>query len=463
MPSLSRFAPPLLAALLLSACTTLDTRVSRESVQQAVSARTGQPVALATPEPVRAGPYNLPTADDAVRLALTRSPAVAATLAELDAAEVQAVQAGLLKNPFFHASLLYPHDSHGKAIDLGLSWDVLGLLTLGPRREAADRGRQAARLKAVAGLLELAAQSRAAWFAHLAEREGADWLADLAEATDLGAEIAQRLEQAGNLPPLAAASAQAVHLETREALDAARLAAQASRDRLARRLGVAAPEQLQLPERLPRLPDKDPAAPDAAALEATDLGLATLAAELEQVRQRGEAVGRMAWTDGVELGWNWERETSGEWKDGPSLGVALPLFDTGEARRAGLRFEAARLEARMAERGLALAREARDAAGRMQRARARVENLREKLLPLLSDAQDQALLQYNAMQKSPFHLLDLKQRELAALRQLVAGLGDYWQARTSLEALNMGVSLESGGPTRAAAMAATPQTSSGGH
>lgn len=463
MPPLSRLAPPLLAALLLSACTTLDTRVSRESVQRTVSAKIGQPVALATPEPARAGPYNLPTADDAVRLALTRSPAVAATLAELDAAEAQAVQAGLLKNPFLHASLLYPHDSHGKAIDLGLSWDVLGLLTLGPRREAADRGRQAAQLKAVAGLLELAVQSRAAWYAHLAEREGAAWLADQTEATDLGAEIARRLEQAGNLPPLAAASAQAARLETREALDEANLAAQASRDRLARLLGVADPGQLQFPERLPRLPDKDPAAPDAAALEAADLGLAVLAAELEQLRQRGEAAGRMAWTDGVELGWSWERETSGEWKDGPNLGVALPLFDTGEARRAGLRFEAARLEAHMAERRLALAREARDAAGRMQRARARVENLREKLLPLLSDAQDQALLQYNAMQKSPFHLLELKQRELAALRQLVAALGDYWQARTSLEALNMGVSLESGGPTRAAAMAATPQTSSGGH
>ncbi len=463
MPPLARFAPPLLAALLLSACTTLDTRVSRESVHQTVSAKTGQPVVLATTESARAGPYTLPTADEAVRLALARSPAVAAILAELDAAEAQAVQAGLLKNPFFHASLLYPHDSHGKAIDLGLSWDVLGVLTLEPRREAADRGRQAARLKAVAGLLELAAQSRAAWYAHLAESEGVVWLADQAEATDLAAQIAQRLEQAGNLPPLAAASAQAAQLETSEALDEARLAAQASRDRLARLLGVADPGQIQLPERLPRLPDMDPAVPDAATLEAADLGLAALTAELEQVRKREEAEGPTAWTGGIELGWNWERETSGEWKDGPNLGIALPLFDTGAARRAGLRFEAAHLEARMAERRLALAREARDAASRMQRARTRVENLREKLLPLLSDAQDQALLQYNAMQKSPFHLLDLKQRELAALRQLVAGLGDYWQARTRLEALRMGIRLESDGPTRAAARTASPQISSGGH
>ena len=463
MPFLVRLAPPLLVALLLSACTTLDTRISREAVQQSLSAKIGQPVALAVSEPSRAGPYTLASADDAVKLAFAQSPAVAAALAELDVAEAQAVQAGLLKNPFFHASLLYPHDNQGKQIDLGLTWDVLGLVTLGPRREAADQGRQAARLKAVAGLLELAAQSRAAWYAHMADVEGEAWLTEQSNASELGAEIARRLEQAGNLPALASASAQAARLEVRDALDDARLATQASRSRLARLVGIADPSRLRLPERLPRLPAKDPAAPDQSVLEAANIGLASLAAELEQSRRRVEAASTLAWTEGVEVGWGWERESTGKWKDGPSLGIAVPLFDTGEARRAGLRFEADRQEARIAEMKLALARELRDAMGRMQRARARVEGLRENLLPLLSDAQDQALLQYNAMQKSPFDLLDLKQRELAALRQLVAGLGDYWQARTSVEALKTGVSMEAGGPARSPALVPMAQTSSGGH
>jgi len=311
-------------------------------------------------------------------------------------------------------------------------------------------------------VLQLAAHSRAAWYAHLADREGAEWLADRVEAAQLQAEIARRLEAAGNLPPLGAGAARAAQLEAEFARQDAQLQAQASLERLANLLGVADPGQMRVPAVLPRLPDQDPPVPTAVDLEAADLTLASLEAELAQARKLGEVARRSAWTDSLELGWGWDRESDGEWKDGPSLGMALTLFDTGAARRAAARFEAARLEARIAERRLTLTREAREAALRMQRARARVENLRENLLPLLSEAQDAALLQYNAMQKSPFHLLELKQRELAALGQLIQGLADYWQARTALEALALGVSLGATGETRAP-LQALPANSSGGH
>jgi hypothetical protein len=98
----------------------------------------------------------------------------------------------------------------------------------------------------------------------------------------------------------------------------------------------------------------------------------------------------------------------------------------------------------------------------MQQARARVETLRDKLLPLLSNAEDVALLEYNAMQRSTAQLLELKQRELEAIRQLVQGLGDYWQARTALEALRLGVNLNlpASGP---AANPGAPARTDGGH
>lgn len=428
-----------LVGLLLAGCATFEPQAGRDSVRQSIQQKTGLALEPAGPG-ARAEADSALSADDAVRIALNNSPGVAALLAELDGAEAQAVQGSLLRNPFLHVGYLYPRDGHGKAIDAGLSWDLLGLISLGPRREAAEHARGAARLNAVAGILELAARSRAAWYAHLADREGVELLADQAEAADLNAEVARRLEQAGNLPPLAAAGAQASRLDARYALEDATLASRSSLEQLARLLGVGDPGRITLPERLPRLPAGDPDIPDPAALEAADLRLAGLRADLERARRQVDATERSAWTDGLELGWSWDREAEGEWKDGPSLGLALPLFDTGAARRAAVRAEAAQMEARIAERRLALAREAREAASRMQRARARVESLRESLLPLLSDAQDEALLQYNAMQKSAFDLLDLKQRELAAVRQLVQGLADYWRARTALEALKLGVS-----------------------
>jgi cobalt-zinc-cadmium efflux system outer membrane protein len=458
----ARYLP--LVVSLLAGCTNLDTRIARESVRQSIGQKSGLDIDVAARSSrQKATAISVMSADEGVRLALGDNPRVDAILAELDAAEAQALQASLLKNPFLHASLLFPNDSQGKAIDIGLSWDVLGLLTLGPRREAADQARAAARLKAVAGILELAARSRTAWFTHMADREGAAMLAGQAEAAELSAEIAQRLEQAGNLPPLASSVAQAARLDARFALEDAEMASRTSLERLAALLGVNDPARLALPENLPRLPAVDPAAPDLSILESVDLQLAALRADLARVRQQGESARRAGWTDALELGWTWDRETSGEWKDGPSLGLSVPLFDTGEARRAAARFEADQLEARIAERKLAVTREAREASNRMLRARARVEHLRENLLPLLSDAQDQALLQYNAMQKSSFHLIDLKQQELAAIRQLVVGLADYWQARTTLEALKMGVSLDTSPRAGTVAVTAQPASQSGGH
>ncbi|MEW5789506.1 MAG: TolC family protein [Pseudomonadota bacterium] len=458
-----RRAGPLLSLLflstLLAGCASLDTGPARLAVNQDVLRLSGHsPAGFSRP----ALPLAVPSAAEAARLSLANGPRVNAILAGLDQAEAEAVQAGLLRNPFLHATVLDPRDGPGRALDLGLSWDLAGLLSLGPRREAADQARAAARLEAVSGLLGLAVQSRAAWYAHLAHRESAVLLTDQAEAADLAARIAQRLEEAGNLPPLAAAGARAGQLETRFAQEDTAAVARASGERLAALLGVAHPDGLTLPEGIPRLPENDPPPPDPAALEKTNLALARLNAQLEQARRQSAALDRQSGLDSLELGWSWDREASGEWKDGPSLGLALPLFDTGQARRAAARFKSDELEARRSEARLALAREAREAHQRMTRARARVEALREELLPLLGEAGDQALLQYNAMQKSPFHLLDLKRRELEALGRLVAGLGDYWQARTALEALAMGVSLDAPAPAAAMpAMAAAPE--SGGH
>ncbi len=450
-----------LAGFLLAGCTSFAPQGGRESVRQSVLQKTGLTLERAG-RPPDAGPAAIPGADDAVRLALTGNPRVAAILAELDAADAQAVQASLLRNPFLHAGYQYPRSGQGRALDAGLSWDLLGLLSLKPRREAADQVRAAARQNAVAGILELAARSRAAWYAHLADRESADLLADQVEAADLVAEIAGRLEQAGNLPPQATARARVARLDARYVLEDATLAARASLARLAGLLGVDDPGQLRLPAHLPRLPAADPAVPDPTALEAADLRLASLTAELERARRQLDAAHRTAWTDGLEVGWTWSRETDGAWQDGPSVGVSLPFFDTGTARQAGIRAEVAQREARIAERRLALGREARDAARRMQQARGRVESLREGLLPLLADAQDEALLQYNAMQLGTFGLLDLKQRELATVRQLVQALADYWQARTALEALKLGVGLGADDTPRPLQLA-QPAGQTGGH
>jgi hypothetical protein len=80
----------LLFALLHSGCANLDPRVARESVRQSIVDKTGQTFIADKQTPhQRATSIEVPTADEAVRLALDDNPAIDALLAELDASEAQ--------------------------------------------------------------------------------------------------------------------------------------------------------------------------------------------------------------------------------------------------------------------------------------------------------------------------------------------------------------------------------------
>jgi outer membrane protein TolC len=440
----------LVLAFGLTSCAQLDPAASMREVQTTVSARSGQDVVWQRDDASRLEAARLTTrllqnrvgVDDAARLALLNNAGLQARFAELAIADANAVQSSLLNNPFLHASLQTPRDGGGNVLDFALSWDVLGLFTLPLRQEAADHAKNRARLQAAAATLELAANTRAAWYDFLTARESADWLQDINEASDLIAEISRRLEAAGNQAGLARANAEAANLDIRYGLEDARARTDNAQSRLYELMGLT--QVAEFPDRLPRLPEIDPAAPTADELETRHLDIALLKAELAQAEKHTASANRSTWTNNLELGWGWDRESDGEWKDGPGIGIGLPLFDTGAARRAAAGFELERLRATLAARRNSLQREAKRLENAMLRARSRVENLRDSLLPLLAQAQDTALLEYNAMQRSAGQLLELKQRQLATIRQLVQGLGDYWQARNGLEALRLGISLNAG-------------------
>ncbi|OYY93457.1 MAG: hypothetical protein B7Y41_11890 [Hydrogenophilales bacterium 28-61-23] len=443
----------------LSGCAQLDPAAGMRQVQTTVSERAGQNVLWQRDAHSRAEAERLSEnllqkpigADDAARLALLNNASLQASFSELGIAEANAVQSNLLNNPFLHASVQTPRGAGRNALDFALSWDVLGLFTLPLRQDAAAHAKNIARLRAAARALELAASARSAWYGYLTARESADWLREMSEASDLIAEIARRLEAAGNQAGLARANAETANLDSRYSLADAQARTEALHSRLLGLIGLPnLPDRAPgFPDSLPRLPDIDPAAPGDDELENKHLDLARLKAELARAEKLVAGARRGTWTDSLELGWDWSRESDGAWKDGPGIGIGLPLFDTGMARRAAAGFEVARLQAALAARRDSLKREAKRAESEMKRARSRVEHLRDTLLPLLSAARDTALLEYNAMHRSAAQLLELKQRELAAIRQLVQNLGNYWQARNALEALHLGVSLNSLDTSRA--------------
>jgi cobalt-zinc-cadmium efflux system outer membrane protein len=470
-----RLAGPL-AVLLLAGCAQLPPEAGFPALQAEVAQRAGARPALAREqvEDARAGVRaRLAAGMDAaaaVDIALTHSPRAQTLYETLEAERAAGEQAGLPDNPFLHLSRLKPRDGDPAKYDLSLTQNLVSLLTAPARARAAEARFAAARQRAVEEVLRLAGEARAGLLAAQAAVQIEEVYASAQAATGAGLELARRQRAAGNITERTLLMEQQLHQQMALLLAGARQESLAARERLNALLGLwGADTQWRLAsERLPRLPAQElPLAElETKAIEAS-LALAAQRQTLDALAQQAGVDTSLPWLRGVELGYGWEREgRARERAHGPSIGLALPLFDSGGARAAEAE---ARLRAALAQtqaQASALRAQARLAAARLQAARGTVEHYLEGLLPLARRELELAQQDYNAMQADAAMLLAVKRRQLDTGRQFVEALRDYWQARAAVEALLAGVAPQDMGGGAAAgsgAAAAMPGGSGGGH
>jgi cobalt-zinc-cadmium efflux system outer membrane protein len=465
--------PRRLAALLLPAlfagCASVDPQPGFDTVRDDVARRAGVQVhwmrggeedrtVAATVGPLLAGELSL---DAAVQVALLNNPRLQASFEELGVSQAQLARAGTLSNPILELTAL-DESAGSHKLDIGLTQNLFDLLALPARRRLAEHDYQAAKLTASAAVIDLAFEVKSAWLNAVAAEQASAMLEQTERATGVSAELAARLHRAGNITDLAFASEQSLHLENRHAALQARARAENARVALVRLLGPGAQEpSWHLPERLP-----DPPAED---VFPADIEQAALSASLDLARARAaqkraeDAAGWSADTrliGDLDVGWAWERE-EGDWSNGPSLSVPLPLFDFGGARVAIAQGEArrARETAHALEYDIrARARMARDM---LEVSRERWKMLDATMLPLVTRMLDASQLEYNAMQIGAFELLAAKRRQIDTGRQIVEAGRDYWLARGALDQLMQGrlADVAMPMPTGAARMTST----SGGH
>jgi cobalt-zinc-cadmium efflux system outer membrane protein len=84
--------------------------------------------------------------------------------------------------------------------------------------------------------------------------------------------------------------------------------------------------------------------------------------------------------------------------------------------------------------------EARAARERLLEARARATYLREVVIPRRDRILKLTQLEYNAMLRGVFQLIEARQNLAAAQREEIVATRDYWLARTQLESALLGVS-----------------------
>lgn len=433
-----------LAATLAAGCAAVDPRAGLPDIQRMVSERARLEVTWPErPEDARAVDAAVAdllsrelTAESAVRIALLNNRNLRAVYEELGVAESELVQAGLLPNPVLTANVRFGLGPSGTGAEIGLVQELISALQIPLRKKVAAANLARAKVEVADDVLDLALQTKAAFFRLQGAQQTLELRRSVAGATAAARDVAEAQHAAGNVADLAVATERALAEEARIELAVAEAEVLADREDLNILLGLWGEQTAwTMGSRLPALPADDVAfvgLESRAVAQRLDLLAirAQGAAERAQVR-----LNRLyGFIPNASMGLDTERDIAdGVWSLGPAIEVPIPLFDQSQALIASSTAKLRAADERFAALAVEIRAQVRRARTRLVSARQRASYYQHVLLPLQQQVIADAQRQYNAMQIGVFQLLQARRDQIETGRRWVATLTDYWLARTELE------------------------------
>ena len=429
------------AALLLAGCMTVEPAAKVAATNRTLGAFTGNELRLVASaaelrtrregvDALLAAPLSQ---DGAVRLALLGSPALQALLAERTAEIADAARAGRIGNPVLSYERLRDHGE----IDIGrlLSVGLLELLTLPQRQRVADAAVQAGDLRLAVTVVDEVTRVRQAWVRAVVAEQRRRYAERVLESGVASAELARRMEAAGNFNRISRARQQAFEADARTQAVLARQQANSAREELVRALGLGDAEaaKLQLPERLPDLPAQPvPAATLSSRASAERLDVALAAADWRTAAARRGLGGITTLTD-IELGVR--RDSAAR---GYEVDVRLPLFDGGDLDRAALDARTLAAASTLEATSRAAGSHLRESYSAYLAAHDIARHHRDELVPLRKTISEENLLRYNGMFIGVFELLADAREQIATVMAAIDAEQQFWLADAALQSAIVG-------------------------
>ncbi len=381
------------------------------------------------------------SSDDAVLLALANSPAVQTLLAQSWADMSAANQAGRIANPIFKFERVTFKDE----LELGriLSFGLLDLLTL-PRRQAIAQSQIAqAKVQLSASVVEQVTQVRQAWVRAVAASQVLQYAQQINTTAEASAELAKRMQQVGNFNKLQRARQQVFYADSTARLASAQHAALASREELVRQLGLtdAQAGQMQLPDRLPDLP-KDARSPALVSSTAINQRLDVQLAR-GQLDAAGQAQGLNLLTSLLDVELDVIRSTSFDngggvgqafAKRGYELGIRLPIFDWGNAKRDAMNARSLAAANRYEGTVRSATSQLRESYSAYRTAYDVARHYRDEVVPLRKTMAEENLLRYNGMLIGVFELLADTRDQISSVVTAINAYQQFWLADAALSA-----------------------------
>lgn len=403
----------------------------------------------------------------AVELALVNSPALQALLAQGWANVADGAQMGRIANPVVSFSRMVAGDE--RALERSLSIGLLDVLTLPARQGMAQRSIEAAQLRLASDVVEHVTQVRQAWVRAVAAQQSLAYSQQVADTAEASAELARRMQAAGNFNRITRAREQLFYADATTRLATAQHQATAQREALVRLLGLSESQavELKLPQRLPDLPPQ-PLVPDAVGATASAARLdIRLAHNALDNASKAQGLGNITSLTDIELTGISETvfdkgagaRASGR---GYEVSVRLPIFDWGGMQRdawnARTLAAANQLQATVGAAGSHL----REGYSAYRTAYDIARHYRDEVVPLRKAISEENLLRYNGMLIGVFELLADARDQVSTVMAAIDAQQQFWLADAALHAAMVSKPMGSGGSIGASDMAAPTAQAGGG-
>lgn len=372
------------------------------------------------------------SAEDAVQVALLNNRRLQAGFAELGIGAAELTASWRPANPGISYARLKRGDE--TEIERGITVDAFSILLLPFAAGIEERRFEATKLRTATEILQLAAQTRKAWYEAVAAEQTAVYVARIREVAETQADLARRMQQTGNLGALAYLREQLFYADAAARLAKSRVMATAAREKLTRLMGLWGEDtRFRLPNRLPELP---PEPRSIANIEA-----AAMAGRLDvQAAKSFVTATQGAWRltnatrfiNVLELGYQRNSETGRPDQKGYEVSLEVPLFDFGDAR--ATKAEHAYLQAvnRLADTAVQARSAAREAYLGYRAAYDLSRHYQSEIIPLRQKASEEMVLRYNGMLVSIFDLLADARDQIADVSAALQAQRDFWLADTDL-------------------------------
>ena len=376
------------------------------------------------------------TVSSAVQIALLNNRNLQATFEEIGIARADVLEAVTLPNPSVEFEVQFP--VAGEAMNR-YAWlvaqEFVQMLMIPLKKRISEEQLEAAELRVAAEILETVANVKKSYFDVQADQQLLARLKTIQDTSATSLDLGQKQYAAGNITDLALLQMQATANDGRLEIAQAATDLQEHRENLNALLGLwGAQTKWKIQGDILPAPESDFSTEHLESLAVTQrLDLRASYRELTSVISALGLTKAFRWVPVLDMGFSGERDIDGALNLGPQFRLELPIFNQGQSRVARGQSELRRAESRFEALAVGIRSDVRKYRDKLASLGEMARFYHDQALPTRIRIVNKSLLEYNAMQLSPYALFMAKADELKVERGYIETLRAYWTTRADLE------------------------------